>query len=82
MQKIGANAAPIQLAIGAEDEFKGVIDLVKMKAIYWNGDDMGTTFPRKIYLKTCRFADEWRKMIESAAEANEELMDKYLRKEN
>ncbi|GIR88079.1 MAG: hypothetical protein CM15mP86_15380 [Gammaproteobacteria bacterium] len=50
-KRLGANAVPIQLAIGAEDEFKGVIDLVKMKAIYWNGDDMGTTFQKKISLK-------------------------------
>ncbi len=81
MQKrLGANAVPIQLAIGAEDEFKGVIDLVKMKAIYWNGDDMGTTFTEEdIPEELTGLADEWReKMIESAAEANEELMDKYL----
>ena len=81
MQKrLGANAVPIQLAIGAEDEFKGVIDLVKMKAIYWNGDDMGTTFSEEdIPEELAGLADEWReKMIESAAEANEELMDKYL----
>ena len=81
MQKrLGANPVPIQLAIGAEDEFKGVIDLVKMKAIYWNGDDMGTTFTEEdIPEELAGLADEWReKMIESAAEANEELMDKYL----
>ena len=81
MQKrLGANAVPIQLAIGAEDEFKGVIDLVKMKAIYWDGDDMGTTFTEEaIPEDLASLADEWReKMIESAAEANEELMDKYL----
>ena len=81
MQKrLGANAVPIQLAIGAEDEFKGVIDLVKMKAIYWDGDDMGTTFKEEaIPEDLASLADEWReKMIESAAEANEELMDKYL----
>ena len=81
MQKrLGANAVPIQLAIGAEDEFKGVIDLVKMKAIYWNGDDMGTTFTEEdIPEELAGLADECReKMIESAAEANEELMDKYL----
>ena len=81
MQKrLGANAVPIQLAIGAEDEFKGVIDLVKMKAIYWDGDDMGTTFTEEaIPEDLAGLADEWReKMIESAAEANEELMDKYL----
>ena len=81
MQKrLGANAVPIQLAIGAEDEFKGVIDLVKMKAIYWNGDDMGTTFTEEDIPDDLEgLADDWReKMIESAAEANEELMDKYL----
>jgi len=81
MQKrLGANAVPIQLAIGAEDEFKGVIDLVKMKAIYWDGDDMGTTFTEEAVPEDlASLADEWReKMIESAAEANEELMDKYL----
>ena len=81
MQKrLGANAVPIQLAIGAEDEFKGVIDLVKMKAIYWNGDDMGTTFTEEdIPEDLSGLAEEWReKMVESAAEANEELMDKYL----
>ena len=79
-KRLGANAVPIQLAIGAEDEFKGVIDLVKMKAIYWNGDDMGTTFTEEdIPEELAGLSDEWReKMIESAAEANEELMDKYL----
>ncbi len=79
-KRLGANAVPIQLAIGAEDEFKGVIDLVKMKAIYWNGDDMGTTFTEEdIPEELAGLADDWReKMIESAAEANEELMDKYL----
>ena len=79
-KRLGANAVPIQLAIGAEDEFKGVIDLVKMKAIYWNGDDMGTTFSEEdIPEDLVSLAEEWREtMIESAAEANEELMDKYL----
>ena len=81
MQKrLGANAVPIQLAIGAEDEFRGVIDLVKMKAIYWNGDDMGTTFSEEeIPDELQALSEEWReKMVESAAEANEEIMDKYL----
>ena len=79
-KRLGANAIPIQLAIGAEDEFKGVIDLVKMKAIYWNGDDMGTTFTEEdIPEDLISLSEEWREiMIESAAEANEELMDKYL----
>ena len=78
--RLGANPVPIQLAIGAEDEFKGLIDLVKMKAIYWNGDDMGTTFTEEDIPEDLQdLAEEWReKMVESAAEANEELMDKYL----
>ena len=79
-KRLGANAVPIQLAIGAEDEFKGVVDLVKMKAIYWNGDDMGTTFTEEdIPEDLVSLSEEWREtMIESAAEANEDLMDKYL----
>ena len=79
-KRLGANPVPIQLAIGAEDEFRGVIDLVKMKAIYWDGDDMGTTFKEEeIPDELSDLAKEWReKMVESAAEANEELMDKYL----
>ena len=79
-KRLGANAIPIQLAIGAEDEFKGVVDLVKMKAIYWNGDDMGTTFTEEdIPEDLVSLSEEWREtMIESAAEANEDLMDKYL----
>jgi len=79
-KRLGANPVPIQLAIGAEDEFRGVIDLVKMKAIYWDGDDMGTTFKEEeIPGELLDLANEWReKMVESAAEANEELMDKYL----
>ncbi|HJL95431.1 MAG: elongation factor G [Gammaproteobacteria bacterium] len=78
--RLGANAIPIQLAIGAEDDFKGVIDLIKMKAIYWEGDDMGTTFELKdIPEDMLAIASEWReKMVESAAEANEQVMDKYL----
>ena len=78
--RLGANPIPIQLAIGAEDNFKGVIDLIKMKAIYWDGDDMGTTFELKdIPEEMQSMANEWReKMVESAAESNEEIMDKYL----
>ena len=78
--RLGANPVPIQLAIGAEDNFKGVIDLIKMKAIYWDGDDMGTTFELKeIPDDMLDMAKEWReKMVESAAESNEEIMDKYL----
>ena len=78
--RLGANPVPIQLAIGAEDDFKGVVDLVKMKAIYWEGDDMGTTFELKDIPEDMQnITNEWReKMVESAAESNEEIMDKYL----
>jgi len=78
--RLGANPIPIQLAIGAEDNFKGVVDLIKMKAIYWDGDDMGTTFELKDIPEDMQnLAKEWReKMVESAAESNEEIMDKYL----
>ncbi len=78
--RLGANPIPIQLAIGAEDDFKGLDDLIKMKAIYWDGDDMGTTFELKDIPEEMQgMANEWReKMVESAAESNEEIMDKYL----
>jgi len=78
--RLGANPVPIQLAIGAEDDFKGIIDLIKMKAVYWDGDDMGTTFALKDIPEDMQsMAEEWHeKMVESAAEANEEIMDKYL----
>ncbi len=78
--RLGANPVPIQLAIGAEDEFKGVIDLVKMKEIRWNEDDQGVTFDyAEIPEDMKEEAEKWREqMVEAAAEANEELMDKYL----
>jgi len=78
--RLGANPIPLQLAIGAEDEFKGVVDLVKMKAIRWSEDDQGTTFSYEdIPADMQDLADTWREtMLEAAAEANEELMDKYL----
>jgi elongation factor G len=71
---------PIQLPIGAEDEFKGVIDLIKMKAISWDNNDQGMTFNyEEIPAELQELAEEWRAhMVESAAEATEELMDKYL----
>ena len=50
-ERLGSNAIPIQIPIGAEDNFKGVVDLIKMKAIYWNESDMGTTLKRRTYLK-------------------------------
>jgi len=78
--RLGAVAVPLQLAIGAEDEFKGVIDLVKMKSIIWSEEDQGTTFSyEEIPADLQDLAQDWREhMLESAAEANEEAMDKYL----
>ena len=78
--RLGANPVPIQLPIGAEDDFKGVIDLVNMKAIYWSDQDMGTSFTLEDVPETLiKEAQKWREnMLESAAEANEVLMDKYL----
>ena len=79
-ERLGANPVPMQLNIGAEEGFQGVIDLVRMKAIYWNEDDMGATYePKDIPEEYMAKAVELREqMVESAAEANEELMDKYL----
>ncbi len=79
-ERLGSNAIPIQIPIGAEDNFKGVVDLIKMKAIYWNENDMGTTYEEKDIpeelKETCnKYREE---MVEAAAEANEKLMDKYL----
>jgi elongation factor G len=78
--RLGANPVPIQLAIGAEDEFKGVIDLVKMKEIRWNEDDQGVTFDYAEIPEEMRAeADKWHdEMVEAAAEATDELMNKYL----
>ncbi len=79
-QRLGHTPVPIQLAIGAEDNFQGQIDLIKMKAIYWNDDDKGTTFrEEEIPAELQDLAEEWRSnMVEAAAEATEELMNKYL----
>jgi elongation factor G len=78
--RLGATPVPIQLNIGAEEEFKGVIDLIKMKAINWNEADQGTTFTYEdIPADMQDLADEWRMhLVESAAEATDELMEKYL----
>ena len=78
--RLGANPVPIQLNIGAEESFTGVIDLIKMKAINWNDADQGMTYTHEeIPADLVELAEEWRNhMVESAAEANEELMDKYL----
>jgi len=78
--RLGSDAVAIQIPIGAEDNFKGIVDLVKMKAIYWNEEDMGTTFEEKgIPEDLVEICNKYReKMVEAAAEATEELMDKYL----
>ncbi|RFT04910.1 GTP-binding protein, partial [Edwardsiella anguillarum] len=78
--RLGANPVPLQLAIGAEDGFTGVVDLVKMKAINWNEADQGVTFTyEEIPADMAELANEWHQfLVESAAEASEELMDKYL----
>ncbi len=78
--RLNANPVPLQMTIGAEDSFRGVVDLVKMKSILWNEDDMGMTFeygevPADM-LEACEAMRE--SLLEAAAEANEELMDKYL----
>lgn len=78
--RLGHTPVPVQLAIGAEDDFEGQIDLMKMKAIYWNEDDKGTSYrEEEIPAELVDLANEWRNnMVEAAAEANEELMNKYL----
>lgn len=78
--RLGANPVPIQINWGTEEDFKGVIDLIEMKAIQWSEDDFGTSYelvdiPAELQAR----ADEYREqMVEAAAEASEELMDKYL----
>jgi len=78
--RLGATPVPIQLNIGAEEEFKGVIDLIKMKAINWNEVDQGMTFTYEdIPEDMLELAEEWHNnLVEAAAEASEELMEKYL----
>jgi len=79
-ERLHANPVPIQVPIGAEEKFKGVIDLVKMKSIIWNEEDNGSTFVYSEIPDDLREeAVEWReKMIEAAAESSEELMEKYF----
>jgi elongation factor G len=78
--RLGANPIPIQLPIGAEENFEGVVDLVRMKAIYWNEENKGMTYEaREILPNMLEECQKWRElMVEAAAEASEELMDKYL----
>ena len=78
--RLGSNPVPMQVAIGAEENFEGVVDLIRMKAIHWNEADMGATFEERDIpadlVDQCNALRE--QMVEAAAEASEELMDKYL----
>ena len=78
--RLGATPVPLQLPIGAEDNFDGVVDLLRMKAIYWNNDDMGMTYelgdiPADMVDEVAKYREQ---LVEAAAEANEEYMEKYL----
>jgi elongation factor G len=79
-ERLGANPVPLQLPIGAEENFKGVVDLIRMKAIFWNETDMGMTYEeRDVPADMLDACNEWREhMVEAAAESSEELMEKYL----
>ena len=79
-ERLGANAVPLQMTIGSEENFKGVVDLIKMKAVLWNEADQGMTFQyAEIPAEMVDQCQEMREfMVEAAAEANEELMNKYL----
>jgi elongation factor G len=78
--RLKANPVPLQVPVGAEENFEGVIDLIRMKAIYWDDASQGMKFDlRDIPANLADKAQEWREnMLEAAAEANEELMNKYL----
>jgi elongation factor G len=78
--RLKANPIPLQVPIGAEDKFEGVVDLIKMKAVYWDEASQGMKFDyREIPADLKAECDKWREnMMEAAAEANEELMNKYL----
>jgi len=78
--RLKANPVPLQVPIGAEDKFEGVVDLIKMKAIYWDEASQGMKFDyRDIPSDLKADCEKWRSnMVEAAAEANEELMDRYL----
>ncbi|MFT7653568.1 MAG: elongation factor G, partial [Candidatus Azotimanducaceae bacterium] len=78
--RLGSIPVPIQLAVGAEEHFRGVIDLIKMKAIIWNEEDQGLTYEEEeIPDELLADAQHWREhLVENAAEASDELMNKYL----
>ncbi len=78
--RLKANPVPVQLPIGAEENFKGVVDLIRMRAIYWNEEDKGMTYEAKEIPENMKAeCQQWHdKMVEAAAESSEELMEKYL----
>ncbi|MDO9761425.1 elongation factor G [Glaesserella parasuis] len=78
--RLGGNSVPLQLPIGAEENFKGVVDLIKMKAINWNEADQGMTFTYEdVPAEMLADCEEWRNnLVEAAAEASEELMEKFF----
>jgi len=78
--RLGAHPVPLQLPIGAEENFKGVVNLIRMKAIFWNEEDMGVTYDeRDIPADMVEACNEWREhMVEAAAESSDELSEKYL----
>ncbi|NOZ36956.1 MAG: elongation factor G [Gammaproteobacteria bacterium] len=78
--RLGANAVPIQMNIGSEENFEGLVDLVRMQAIYWNEADIGVTYEAREIPETlqAQCVELREQMVEAAAEASDELMDKYL----
>ena len=82
-ERLGGIAVPMQIAIGAEENYEGVVDLIRMKAIYWDETDLGTKYEeREIPADLQSLCEKWRQnMVETAAEADEELMEKFLKEE-
>jgi len=80
IERLGANPVPVQLPIGAEEKFAGVIDLIEMRALYWDESDLGVSFEaREIPAELQAEAEAWReKMMEAAADGEEDLTDKFL----
>jgi elongation factor G len=79
-ERLGAVPIPLQIPIGAEERFKGVVDLIRMRAVYWNDADLGMTFETgEVPADILPLCQKWREtLLEAAAEASEEYMDKYL----
>jgi len=79
-ERLGANPVPLQIPIGAEDEFEGVVDLLRMEAIYWNTENQGATYEaREIPADLMEVCTTWREhMVEAAADSSDELTEKYL----